>query len=88
MSEKLKTLKDLKINLSVIAPHLNWKSEVVEYEVARQEAIKWIRVRKEWLKDKNFGKSTEEQIETFKYGVMREIAVLTFFFNITKEDLK
>lgn len=78
--ENLKTLKDLKVNLSVVAPHLNWKSEVVEYDVARQEAIKWIKdneKRQDETTDENVFASCAVIIEWIKH-----------FFNITEEDLK
>jgi len=81
MKDKLKTLKDLRDMYGDSHGMVNtWK--------LKEEAIKWVKVRKGWLKEKDFGESTEEQIETYKYGVNREIAVLTFFFNITEEDLK
>jgi len=78
MTDKLKTLKDLKVPYSDITMKLGQSIPViVEYDILRQEAVKWIKYKEtipdsaviEWIK--HFFNITDEDIEDAEVALLR-----------------
>ncbi len=74
MTEKLKTLRDLKLKKYIQWSNAYVKDAPLSYEMVRDEAIKRIKAYRRWKKEAPDIKMDEED--------------WLYFFNITEEDLK